>query len=310
MIKASRHTTRKFGAKWQVTLLLAAVVLLSLCSSAFANVIKNWDIEVGTVANAQVPQYFTAYDGGGAAVHDRRKRAAWVDPAVANALFAVNTRNYCLQSNSFLPGVPWTGFFQDVYGVYENDTVNFTAWGRSDNLAGGAFAWVKVEFYSRGGALLRQTTSAQITAGVGAYVQVTAVDVAPTGTNRVRFVLECDAQGGGGGDINWDTLGGEITSGGRSPNPDDYPLGVTNFSSNKQQASRGDILTFQATVNNRMPAAVNDVEIVLNIPSGFDLLEQSVRLGGREVAVQEGSVIIPIGTLAAGENSSLFVITM
>lgn len=290
------------GSRWSLVV-LTGLMFFTLAVPAFAaNIVQNWDFEIGTLNNNDAVTSWTTYDEGlPGGVHQERN-------ALGSASGAVNTGTRCLRLDcANLPNNRWAGAFQDLYGIYEGDLIIFSAFACTPNLAVASAANIQLEFYDRNGGLLTRATSVNINVGNALgppYVQFTVSGKAPPNTNRVRFIVVSAIAAGAGGAIDFDTLNGTLNEGGIQPNVDDYPVAIS-LRSSTYQASVGDVITFTADVTNRTAATINNVETVLDVPLGLDLIKESVRLNGQPVNIREGSFIFDIATLGPGETKRL-----
>ncbi len=103
-------------------------------------------------------------------------------------------------------GGMFTGIFQIIGGVLPDAEIDFSIYARTDNMAGGAFGQLKIEFKDANDHLLEEVLSDEITSAnaFGEYKQFSVSGKAPAGTAFAVLVILGDAGAGGGGDIVFD----------------------------------------------------------------------------------------------------------
>lgn len=119
----------------------------------------------------------------------------------------------------------------------------------------------------------------------------TVSGVAPEGTDLAIFTIEntSTAWNVGATGVMVDAMNGEV-------NP--AKLAV---SASKKRVAPGDAIGINASFNNASGNTLSDVELRATIPRGFDYAAKSIRVNGNPATYREGSLIIPIGTMAPGE---------
>ncbi|MBN1688796.1 MAG: hypothetical protein JW893_06815 [Candidatus Omnitrophica bacterium] len=185
--------------------------------------------------------------------------------------------------------------FQNIDEVQPGDFVSFSGLAEASVIApsGGEF---RIEFkkkYEDGTdetiSTVQSTRINTTTAPAGGgYTRFTVTGIAPVETERVVFTLR--GAGGGGGFVIFDNVNGEI-------NPSKLAVRAS-----KNRVKAGEIITIYSTFDNRSAVAFNRVRMQAEIPNGFDVVGDSVRLNGRPTFFQEGSLIIPVGTINAGQR--------
>lgn len=195
--------------------------------------------------------------------------------------------------------------FEVVNGVKEGDFVVFSAFAES-NVAAPNGGQLCIEFKQTQldgtDKEVTDTCTARINTGnanegVDNFPRFTVQGSVPPNADRVVFVLKSD----GAGYTVFDAVSAEVN-----------PAGLQVVSS-KSRAKPGEVITFAMKfrngLNNRTTAigGTNDafftgVEIAADLPPGFDLVENSVRLNDQRVGWREGSLIIPVGSLFANDE--------
>ena len=202
--------------------------------------------------------------------------------------------------------------FQTYDNVKPGDFVAFSGWAESDFLFG-ATARLKIEFKikNKDGSdqFISAVTSGNITASTapagGGFRQFVASGVAPAGTGRVVFTIERSVRRAPGGVVPFgmltlfNNMNGEV-------NP--AKLTVT---ASKKNVAPGDAIGINARFNNASGNTLTGVELKATIPNGFDYIAKSIRVNGNPATYRQGSLIIPIGTMAPGsEFTTSFVMTV
>ncbi|MBI1871672.1 MAG: DUF11 domain-containing protein [Chlamydiae bacterium] len=113
---------------------------------------------------------------------------------------------HAVEMNIF--GGQFTGIFEVITGIHPGETLDFSAYARTDNTDFGAFGQLKIEFKDVKDRLISDTLSDKITKNnaSGDYKKFSISAVAPTGTTYAVLVLVGDAGQGGGGDIVFDAV--------------------------------------------------------------------------------------------------------
>lgn len=208
-------------------------------------------------------------------------------------------------------------------GVREGDLVTFSASAESNILAAAACtfetsanvfaggqacgAQLKIEFQtvSSSGASTKRLIALSSKINVGSapagagYVNFTASGVVPSGVNRVVFVIEA-ARDAGVTTALFDRVLGSV-------NPTAF-----NVTLGKRRAKAGDIVPAVVSFQNESNNTFTGVQLRVNNPKGINVNLSDVQLNFNNAQAVEGSVIVPIGTLTAGEATVItlpFVVT-
>ncbi len=164
------------------------------------------------------------------------------------------------------------------------DYVSVSGWAKSTVGSGDAGAFVQIKFENASGQNLCGgpgycVQTPKITSGT--YTNWKAFPVisytAPEGTARVVIVLKTDGVSGGSpsyGTTYFDDFIVNVTRNG---------LSVT---ASKQRVSVGDAVGVNGTFTNGSGAPLNDVFVHIDMPSGFDFADKTVRVNGKQAMSQ------------------------
>ncbi len=187
-------------------------------------------------------------------------------------------------------------------GVKEGDLIVFTARAESNiPVGGGAQGGLMCVEYKKANEfgtdqLVTSTCSDYITTanapegGGTAFPRFTVRTTVPPNADRLVFVLKTRGNVGGGSYVVFDDVSADIN-----------PAAMSVVSS-KTHVKPGEVVTFFMQFQNKVGVAFNGVEILSELPPGFDLVQNSVRLNDQTVGWREGSLIIPVGTVQASER--------
>ena len=288
---SSRFSTKQKSGKKTKALLPFVCFLFCLVSLsvpfAFANVLGNSDFEQPL--------------GNGAASNWDSTNGAdrWNNTQLAANSFAsapVGTDVLHLHTAWPLPS-PYT--FQTYDGVKSGNFVAFSVKAQSSIPAGfgsspdGGFLKIEFKKINSDGTdtLISQTISSAINttsapSGVSnPYVTFAISGVAPEGTQRVVFTFTSQ----GVGNVVFAQANGEV-------NPAKLVV-----SASKRNVSPGDAIGINASFNNASGNTLTGVQLKATIPHGFNYASKSIRVNGNPATFREGSLIIPIGTMAPGQ---------
>jgi len=185
--------------------------------------------------------------------------------------------------------------FQTFDGVKEGDLVTFDGFAETTIAPGGGAQGgrLKIEFKKVNvdgtDVEISQVTSNLITtdnarAGDG-FVQFTVQAVAPKDTQRVVFTLDILATAGGL--VVWDNMNGAVN-----------PGKLTIFAS-RNEVKVGQPVALRIRFRNATGQARNNVNLFIEVPPGFDAVNESIRVDGVPGSFREGSLIISLGTVGA-----------
>ncbi|MBI3312918.1 MAG: hypothetical protein HYZ83_01595 [Candidatus Omnitrophica bacterium] len=281
----SRHCSLR-----SLAMTLAAVTVLAVFTpSAFANVLGNTgfeqDIGDGTKENWNNDNGATRLSAAQVAALGLGFSA----PPEGNFVLGLQTENEFT--------------FQLRRPVHEGDSAVFTGRVESNIAPGGVDdgAEFVIEFKRNlpggGDTLIRAVLSDRLNTDIAdsyapgtGFRRVTISGQAPSGTDLVVFTLRTQ---GADGDVLFDDMSAEI-------NP--AKLAV---SASKNRVKAGDVVTIFSEFRNMSGDALNNVELVADLPRGLDVLTQSIRVNGNPATSREGSLIIPVGGIAPNNTARI-----
>ncbi len=114
--------------------------------------------------------------------------------------------------------------------------------------------------------------------GGGTYPRFTVSGTVPQGAGEVVFVIR--RQGAAAGTIVYDNVNGEI-------NPSKLTL-----SASKTTVKPGDVVTVVADFVNASTQTQTGVELKVELPSGLDIIEDTIRNNGGPTSTRQGSILI------------------
>ena len=219
----------------------------------------------------------------------------------AKGFSAAKSGSYALFLQAYwVPGTYESTFtFQTYNNVKPGDYVTFSAYAQSDIKAADTGGRLKIEFENASGAKIGTATlSGKITKGTapqGTWTQFSITQIAPEGTVKAVFVMDCNGIADvpptkSYGNIVFDEANAEV-------NPAKLIV-----SASKRNVSSGDAVGINARYNNASGNTLTGVEMRIKIPHGLDYVAKSIRVNGRQTSYQEGSLIIPVGTMAPGSE--------
>ena len=248
-------------------------------------------------------------NGTGGNWDDTNRADRWTNAQLAlNGFANAPVGSEVLRLNAVFPNPPNSAFtFQTHDGVKAGDFVTFSARSQSSipfSFGAGDGGLMKIEFKSvnsdgsdtlissvqstrincsAAGAVCNGTGTAP--AGIGnPYVTFAISGTAPEGTQRVVFVFDSV----GVGNVVFAQANAEI-------NP-----AKLSVSASKHNVSPGDAVGINASYNNASGNTLVGVELRATLPHGLDFAAKSIQVNGRQAGYREGSLIIPVGTLAPG----------
>ena len=268
--------------------LFALAMGVSLCavaaSPAYANVAGN-------------PGFEETIGNGVARNWDSTNGATQVNNATLGGLGFDNA-----PEGSFVLRIPDATFtFQTFDNVKPGDFVTFSAQAQSTTVGAANGGRLKIDFKqvrpdgtdflinSVLSSTLANTTTAP--AGGGTYTTLTVSGLAPTNCGRVVFVFE--TTGGAGGNNAFDNVIAEVR-----------PAKMQVLMS-KSTVSVGEPVAMRVQYNNASGEALNNLNLYVDLPPGFRADEASVRLNGMKASTREGSLIVGVGNIAAGETMNV-----
>ena len=251
---------------------------------------SNWQQNFDNPCNGSTP---AAWPAACVFLPDR-----WDNATLATNGYAASSGTYALHLKAYYQDV---GFYRNSYtfqlknDVKAGDLVTLSAKAQTDIKASETVgASINIEFKTSSDGLISTQTRSGIkinTAPKGTWTTFSTQAVAPAGTARVVFTLKADGISGGSatyGNVVFSEVNGEV-------NP--AKLIVT---ASKRNVSPGDAVGINARYNNASGNTLTGVEMRAKIPHGFDYVTKSIRVNGRKATYREGSLIIPVGTMAPG----------
>lgn len=268
------------------------VVLLALSPLAFANRLGNSSFEDNINSGAAGSGNWDATNG----------TTRFTNVTKPVGFSNVPDGIYAIQQNS--PAGNYT--FQVVDNVKPGQFVTFSALAESSIAVGGGAqgGQIVIEFKKINDdgtdTKISEVQSAYITtanaiAG-GGFQLFTIQGAAPEGTQRVVFVLR--TWGGAAGRVVFDKTNGEAS-----------PAKLS-VSASKRHVKKGDAIGITARFNNASGNTLTGAQMRINLPNGFDYAKDSIRVNGITSSYREGSLIIPIGTLAPGAQFEVVFATL
>jgi uncharacterized repeat protein (TIGR01451 family) len=206
--------------------------------------------------------------------------------------------------------------FQTYNNVKAGDYVVFSAYAQSDIKPTDTGGFLKIEFENSSGSkitfenevgmMVTAALSAKITSGsapAGTWVQFIAKQRAPEGAVRAVFVMDCNGIADAGptpsyGNIVFDDANAEVNA---------TSLVVT---ASKRNVSPGDSVGINAHFTNNSLHDLTNVEFRATIPPGFDYAAKSIRVNGNPATYRDGSLIITVPTIPAGDEFSASFVTL
>lgn len=200
--------------------------------------------------------------------------------------------------------------FQTNNNVKPGDFVTFSGYAQTD-IAGLGSSDLKIEFNKINSNGSTSQISVSKLSGTGTDIRFATAPpgaslpfvffsfsaVAPEGTQQVVFTIETK-NSLAGRKLLIDQMNGEV-------NP--AKLTVT---ASKRNVSPGDAVGINARFNNASGNTLTNAELRVKLPHGFDYASKSIRVNGRPAGYREGSLIIPIGTMAAGSEFTASFVTL
>ncbi len=295
-----------FSFRMTTVLLSLLLCTLVFTPAAFANVLGNPDFEQplgnGTASNwADNPGNPTTV----------AQMGRWTSAQMPAGFAAPRSGSYALFLQAYwIPSLYESKFtFQTYSSVKAGDYVTFSAYAQSDIKQADTGGFLKIEFEDASGNKISfkdeatgdtvtAAKSEKITSGkapVGSWSPFKVTQHAPEGAVKAVFVMDCNGIADAGptpsfGNIAFDDANAEV-------NP--AKLAV---SASKRRVAPGDAVGINARFNNASGTTFSGVVMKVTIPHGFDYSAKSIRVDGQPATYSEGSLIIPIGTLAAGTS--------
>ncbi len=274
---------------------------------AFANVLGNSDFSQ-PLGNGTENNWQQNFDNPctGAVPGAWPAGCVFLPERVANAAmpggYATSPSGYALHLKAYYSTpLPVPNFYRNSYTFQLNDHVEagdfvtLSAKAQADIKAAEAVgASINIEFKTKSDVLISTQTTSGIkinTAVPGTWTTFTAQAVAPAGTERVVFTLKADGISGGSGtygNVYFSEVNGEI-------NPEKLTV-----SASKSRVAPGDAVGINASYTNASGNTLTGVELRATVPHGFDYAAKSIRVNGQQASYREGSLIIPVGTMAPG----------
>jgi hypothetical protein len=193
--------------------------------------------------------------------------------------------------------------FQTYNNIKPGDFVTFSADAES-SLVGGAYAYLKIEFRKMlsdgSNQLISEIKPGETIASNlyriarasapngGGYKTFSISGAAPEETTYVVFTI-VQKNTSAGNEVVFVSTNGEVN-----------PAKLT-VAASKNRVAPGDAVGINASYNNASGNTFTDVELRATIPHGFDYAAKSIRVNGQPATYREGSLIIPVGTLAPGD---------
>ncbi len=183
--------------------------------------------------------------------------------------------------------------------------MTFNGFIRSTNVNAPAFGNIRIEFMNNSAAVIETRSSASVGASAG-YTAVTATGPAPAGTTFARLTFSTNLNPAGSGDWLWDDLTASVSLNGL-PVPDNAVFPIRIASTPSSATHQGDVITVYTRVTNDTAVTIPGVELVVNVPAGFNFLPQSIaRASGGGVSLRPGSEsVIVIGDISAGASEEI-----
>ncbi len=200
-----------------------------------------------------------------------------------------------------------------TFQIYDNTTpmagkyVTFTVLAQADANGGGSRGDVKIEFKKRNPDNSDTTISvvsynsqtgnwvSNATAPDGPglpYVPFTVSAVAPPETSRIVATLTSD--GAAASNIVYDKANLEVN-----------PAKNLTVKTTKNLVKVGEPVMVHATFINMAETPINSASMVIKIPQGFNTINNTIRANGQKTETRNGSLIVSMGSLSAGQYSSV-----
>ncbi len=144
------------------------------------------------------------------------------------------------------------------------------------------------------------TTCVNNLSAAGGFKPFQVSAIAPEGTGRVAFVFH--RLWGPGGPAIGQTVFADANA---EVNP-----AKLSVSASKRNVKKGDAIGINAHFNNASGNTFANSNMRIKLPNGFDHAQDSIRVNGQKVAGQEGSLIIPLGTITPGETYDVTFATL
>ncbi len=310
MTHATRHMPDKTTPRLCIAAWLCGFLLFcAFTPSVFANVLGNPDFEQplgdGTQSN---------WANNTSTSNLVAKMGRWDgvnNPAGLSAGFAVpRNSSYALYLQAYYNAPPAfyesTFTFQAYNNVKPGDYVTFSGYAQSDIKAADTGGRMKIEFEDASGAKIGspvQTGKITIaTAPRGAWTFFSLTATAPENVSKVVFVLDANGIMDGAvpqfGNILYDGLNAEVN-----------PAKLT-VAASKRSVKKGDAIGINAHFANASGNTFTNSNMRIKFPNGFDHAQDSIRVNGQKVAGQEGSLIIPLGTITPGTTYDVTFATL
>lgn len=188
--------------------------------------------------------------------------------------------------------------FQTVGNVKPGDIVAFRGLARESNLDDGDDdAEIRLEFQTRDGVLL-QAVNTSITST--SFLTHTVQGIAPDGTAQVTFVIRIqnsETNGTGASTADFDAMVGTVNG---------FPVQI-NVGENQVARNPGEVVIINTRLNNVTAQSLTNVDLVINSAPNLSVHTESINFNGRIVDQREGSIILSLGDLGAGQNSFLSI---
>lgn len=184
--------------------------------------------------------------------------------------------------------------------VSPGDRVTFSGLVRVNNLLVGQLAQLVIEYQTKAGTTISSDV-ASISSTSPGFTSLVASGNAPSGAEIVTFTLRIQpSTSTGSASVDFDQLVGTI-------NPTQLNVTMT-----KSKGKAGDVIPAAITFTNTSDQDFTGVEMRIKNPPGINVDLSKVLLNDANANAREGSVIIPVGTVAAGDSVGMvlqFLIT-
>lgn len=193
-------------------------------------------------------------------------------------------------------GSPGVFTFQIVsQAVHEGDVVAFSSLVRVNSIDVGKTADVRIEYQTAAGVAISAVTTT-VTAVSANFSRVVASSTAPAGTGLAVAVLRINGAVVGGTSVaDFDDVVFTV-------NTTPLFLEATPASTS---AVRGSAKMIALRLHNLSADSLTGVTINAQAPAGINIRTEGVNIDGRAQTVKDGSIIFPIGTMTAGQESVL-----
>ncbi len=226
---------------------------------------------------------------------DSTNGAVRVNQASATALGITAT----LPDGNFGVSIPDGTFtFQVVDGARPGDYVSFRGFAAT-TIAAANGGRMKIEFKATRGAgdlLISQITSDCVNTGnasASVFTQFTVSGRAPEGTDRIVFTLD---RCGGAGAVVFDKMHGTING---------FPIEL-DIEATKNRVPKGGASLATIRVANATAVVRNNIELVVNVPNGLNIVDDGTRLNN-EVPIYQGfgARVFTIGSIGVLDDRNL-----